>query len=194
MNPARRGTMAQAPAPPCTGLVPAPPLPAAPLSVTAQLPPDVFAWADTLRRAHFPPERNKIRAHVTLFNSLPPSVEDEVRRLLARHTAAAPPPARIAGLMALGGGTAFAIESAVLSAIHADMVESLHGVLTAQDGGRRRLHVTVQNKVSGTDAKALQADLARDFRPRNFAFAALELHRYRGGPWENAGTWPFRGR
>ena len=171
-----------------------PSLPPAPLIITAQLPPDVFAWADGLRTAHFPPERNKIRAHVTLFNALPPSVEDEVRRLLARHSAAPPPNAQITAIMPLGGGTAFAIESAAISAIHAELVESFHGVLTAQDGGRRKLHVTVQNKVSGAAAKALQADLARDFRPRSFAFAALELHRYRGGPWENAGTWPFRGR
>ncbi len=171
-----------------------PSLPPAPLIITAQLPPDVFAWADGLRTAHFPPERNKIRAHVTLFNALPPSVEDEVRRLLARYSAAPPPPAQITAIMPLGGGTAFAIESAAISAIHAELVGSFHGVLTAQDGGRRKLHVTVQNKVSGAAAKALQADLARDFRPRSFAFAALELHRYRGGPWENAGTWPFRGR
>ena len=95
--------------------------------------------------------------------------------------------------MALGGGTAFAIESPALSAIHADLVERFHGVLTAQDGGRRKLHVTVQNKVSGAAAKALQAELACDFQPRNFAFAALELHRYRGGPWEAAGSWRFRG-
>ena len=170
-----------------------PSLPPAPLIVTAQLPPEIFAWADGLRRAHFPPERNKIRAHVTLFNALPPSVEDEVRRLLARHSAAPPPPAQITAIMPLGGGTAFAIESAALSAIHAELVESFHGVLTAQDGGRRKLHVTVQNKVSGAEAKALQTELARDFQPRAFAFAALELHRYRGGPWEEAGTWPFRG-
>ena len=166
----------------------------APLLVTAQLPPDVFAWAEGLRRAHFPPERNKVRAHVTLFHALPPSVEDEVRRLLARHSAAAPPPARITGLMPLGGGTAFAIKSAALTAVHEDMVECLHGVLTAQDRGRRKLHVTVQNKVSNAEAKALQTELARDFRPRAFAFAGLELHRYRGGVWEDAGTWPFRGQ
>ena len=172
--------------------VSAPVLASAPLIVTAQLPPDVFAWADGLRRAHFPPERNKIRAHVTLFNSLPPSVEDEVRRLLARHSAAAPPCATITGVMPLGGGTAFAIECAALAAIHADLVECLHGVLTAQDAGRRKFHVTVQNKVSGAEAKALQTELARDFRPRSFAFAGLELHRYRGGPWEAAGVWPFR--
>lgn len=165
----------------------------APLLVTARLPPDVFAWADGLRRAHFPPERNKVRAHVTLFNSLPWRVEDEVRRMLARHAAAPPPAAEITGLMPLGGGTAFAIQSPALSAIHQDMVESLHGLLTAQDGGRRKLHATVQNKVSGTEAKALQAELARDFRPRPFAFAALDLHRYLGGYWEDAGSWPFRG-
>ena len=171
-----------------------PPLPPAPLVITAQLPAGVFAWADGLRRAHFPPERNKIRAHVTLFNSLPPSGEDEVRRLLARHSAAPPPPAQITAIMPLGGGTAFAIESAALSAIHADLVESFHGVLTAQDGAQRKLHITIQNKVSGAEAKALQADLARDFRPRAFAFVALDLHRYRGGPWEDAGSWRFRGR
>lgn len=170
------------------------PLPNAPLIITAQLPADIFAWADGLRRAHFPPERNKIRAHVTLFNALPPSVEDEVRRLLARHAAAAPPPARITGVMPLGGGTAFAIESTAISAIHAELVESFHGVLTAQDGGRRKLHVTIQNKVTSTQAKALQAELASDFRPRSFAFAGLELYRYRGGPWDDAGSWPFRGR
>ena len=169
-------------------------LPPAPLIITAQLPPELFAWADGLRTAHFPPERNKIRAHVTLFNALPPSVEDEVRRLLARHSAAPPPPAQITAIMPLGGGTAFAIESAALSAIHADLVESFHGVLTAQDCARRKLHVTVQNKVSSAAAKALQVELARDFHPRGFAFGALELHRYRGGPWEEAGCWRFRGR
>lgn len=165
----------------------------APLLVTARLPPDVFAWADNLRRTHFPPERNKVRAHVTLFNSLPWRVEDEVRRMLARHAAAPPPLADITGIMPLGGGTAFAISCLPLSQMHEEMVGSLHGLLTAQDGSRRKLHVTVQNKVSGTEAKALQAELARDFRPRSFAFAALDLHRYLGGHWEDAGTWPFRG-
>ncbi|WP_370516009.1 2'-5' RNA ligase family protein [Novosphingobium sp. Gsoil 351] len=156
----------------------------APLLVTAQLPRDVFAWADGLRRAHFPPERNKIRAHVTLFYALPPSVENEVRRLLARLSAAPPPPARITGLMPLGGGTAFAIESPALSAIHAELVESLRGVLTAQDSAPRKLHVTVQNKVPGAAAKALQAELARDFRPPRFR---LRRARTLPLPWRAVG-------
>lgn len=168
-------------------------LPPAPLLVTAELPRDVFAWAEGLRRRHFPPERNKVRAHVTLFHALPPSVADEVRRMLAELAAEPPPEARIAGIMPLGGGTAFHVVSPALDAIHAEMVERLHGVLSPQDRAKRKLHVTVQNKVTAAQAKALQAELARGYMPGDFAFAGLSLHRYLGGVWEDAGTWPFRG-
>ncbi|MCA1660639.1 MAG: 2'-5' RNA ligase family protein [Novosphingobium sp.] len=164
-----------------------------PLLVTAELPSKLFAWAEGLRRAHFPPERNKVRAHVTLFHALPPSVEGELRRMLAELARAPPPPARIVGLMPLGGGTAFEIASPELQALHAEMVERLHGVLSVQDRGRPKLHVTVQNKVPPAEAKALQAALAEAWRPDEFAFAGLSLHRYLGGRWEDAGTWPFRG-
>ena len=61
----------------------------APLIVTAELPADVMAWADGLRRAHFPPERNQVRAHVTLFHALPPWLEGERAAI-----AAALPPLR----------------------------------------------------------------------------------------------------
>ena len=165
----------------------------APRLVTAELPPDGYGWAEGLRRKHFPPERNKVRAHVTLFHALPPSVTHEVRRMLARLVQAPPPPARLTGIMRLGRGTAFDIASPGMLAIRAEMAELLHGVLTPQDAARPRLHVTVQNKVTPAEAKALQAELERDFRPRDFAFAGLALHRWIGGYWEDAGTWPFRG-
>ena len=165
----------------------------APLLVTAELPRDVFAWAEGLRRKHFPPERNKVRAHVTLFHALPPSAEGEVRRMLAELASEPPPAARITGLMPLGGGTAFAIASPALDALHAEMVARLHGVLSAPDRARRKLHVTVQNKVTGAEAKALQAELAEAWQPGAFVFAGLSLHRFVEGRWEDAGTWPFRG-
>jgi hypothetical protein len=167
----------------------------APLLVTAELPRDIYAWTEGLRRAHYPPERNRVRAHVTLFHALPPRLEDEVRRLIALLVTAHPPPeAQVTGLMPLGGGTAFAIHSPALSDLHQEMVERLHGVLAAQDRGARKFHVTIQNKVEPAVARALQAELAQDFRPRGFAFPALSLHRYLDGVWEDAGTWAFRGR
>ncbi|QCI94753.1 2'-5' RNA ligase family protein [Novosphingobium sp. EMRT-2] len=167
----------------------------APLIVTATLPPAEHAWLDSLRRAHFPPERNVLTAHVTLFHALPPFAEEEARALLARVCADhAPPEARLSGVMDLGKGTAFAIECAPLLALRDDIAEHFHGLLTAQDSHRPRLHVTVQNKVERVAARALQATLEADFRPRAFRFAGLALHRYMGGPWQDVARWSFRGR
>ena len=49
---------------------------AGPLIVTAELGPADFAWLDAQRRAHFPPERNQLAAHLTMFHALPPSLEE----------------------------------------------------------------------------------------------------------------------
>jgi len=168
---------------------------AGPFIVTAELPPDLFSWADGLRRAHFPPERNHLAAHVTLFHAFAPSLREELRPLLAdlaaRH---APPPARLSGLMNLGRGTALALESPAMLALRALIAEHFHGALTAQDRHPPRLHITIQNKVAPEAARALQAELAPGLQPRDFAFTGLGLHIYRGGPWEAAGRWPFRGK
>lgn len=83
----------------------------APLLITAELPPDILAWADALRREHYPPERNRLRAHVTLFHGLPPSAESEVRRLLGELANRSPVDARISGIWNMGKGTAFDVES-----------------------------------------------------------------------------------
>lgn len=167
----------------------------APLIVTATLPPPLHAWADALRRAHFPPERNFLAAHVTLFHALPPFVEEEARSVLAELCRqCAPVPALLDKLMNLGGGTAFSIHSPRLVDIRDEIAERFHGLLTGQDSHRPRLHVTIQNKVPPAEARAVQAQLSLEFVPREFAFAGLELHRYMGGPWEAAGRWAFRGR
>ena len=165
----------------------------APLIVTATLPAEIFAWADRLRRAHFPPERNHLPAHVTLFHALPPSAEGEIGRLLASLASDPPPPARLAQIISLGSGTALLIESPAMLSLREMIAERFHGMLSAQDAGRPRLHITIQNKVTSREAKALQAVLAADFQPRSFLFAGLGLDRYRGGPWEEAGRWRFRG-
>ncbi|WP_292931140.1 2'-5' RNA ligase family protein [Novosphingobium sp. PASSN1] len=167
----------------------------APLVLTAELPAALQGRADALRRAHYPAERNHVPAHVTLLRALPPFVEDEARSLLAALAAEMPPqPALLAGITDLGTGTALAIESPAMLALRAMIADHFHGMLTVQDEGVPRLHVTVQNKVLRGEAKALQAALGPAILPERFTFAALALHRYRGGPWEPAGRWPFRGR
>lgn len=164
------------------------------LILTADLPPDLHAWATALRTAHFPPERNHLAAHVTLFHALPEPYHAEIDRLLKAQTKLeAPIPARLVGLMSLGGGTALKLESPDLMDLRRDVAERMFDLLTAQDRNTPRLHVTIQNKVSSTKAKALQAELDGTIAPRDFRFPSISLHRYLGGPWEKLATYRFRG-
>jgi len=168
---------------------------AAPFIVTAELPRDVLAWADALRRAHFPPERNHLAAHVTLFHAFAPSLREELRRMLGSVAAKfAPPPATVEGLMDLGGGTALAIRSPGMLAIRQSIADHFHGSLTAQDKHPPRLHITIQNKVPRETATALQRKLAPSLESRRFIFPALGLHLYLGPHWETLSTWPLRGK
>ncbi|MEL7446206.1 MAG: 2'-5' RNA ligase family protein [Pseudomonadota bacterium] len=166
-----------------------------PFIVTAALPQDLQGWSDTLRREYYPPERNHLHAHVTMFHSFAPSLLEELRDFLPRITGEfAPPEAQIKGIMDLGKGTAIAIESAPLLALRAMIAEHFHGSLTDQDLYEPRPHITIQNKVSKEDARALQAYLAPSIEPRSFAFPALELHLYEGGPWQHVKRAAFRGK
>jgi hypothetical protein len=164
------------------------------LIVTAEIAPRELAWLDQLRRTYYPAERNRLPAHLTMFHALPPSAEGEVRRALSRFGSERPPQASIEGLMDLGGGVAFRIVSTDLDRIRRELATDFHGLLSAQDAGGWRPHVTIQNKVAPKDARALITRLDADFRPRPLAISGLGLHRYLGGPWEQLAVYSFRGR
>ena len=84
---------------------------AMPILVTATFAPGDDGWLQELRRTHYPPELNRVPAHLTLFRLLPPSVEGELGRRLAFHAASPPPRAAIGGIMDLGEGAALRIDS-----------------------------------------------------------------------------------
>ena len=170
----------------------APPRPA-PIIVSALFGDADFAYLEGLRRAHFPPERNQLSAHLTLFHHLPPSAERELRARLAEEARGPPPGAELAGLMNLGRGVALRVVSPALDAIRARLAADFTGMLTAQDAGGWRPHVTIQNKVAPADARALLAELGAAFRPRPLRIAGLAAYWYRGGPWEEITRYPFRG-
>ena len=165
-----------------------------PLLVTAELPDDILAWADGLRRAHYPPERNRLQAHVTLFHALPPSAQAEVRGLLAEFSQRQAPFAEITGLMDLGGGAAFAVASSDMVALHEQLAERLHGLVQQKDARPLRLHITVQNKVRREQALALQAELGRDLPQRSFRFRGLGLYLWDAELWRLSRIYPFRGQ
>jgi hypothetical protein len=150
-------------------------------------------WLQALRRAHYPSERNRVPAHLTLFRQLPPSAEAELDRRLSYHARAPAPAAVVTAIMDLGEGTALRIESAALEAIRSDFADALHGLLTPQDQAPWRPHVTIQNKVEPREARALQQKLRAGFQPRPLAIKGLATWHYRDGPWEPIRTWSFRG-
>lgn len=151
-------------------------------------------YFDHLRAAHFPPKRNYLAAHITLFHQLPPSSLAELDGLIRRIASDTPPPAaRLRELYSLGKGVAYRIDSPDLLAIRERIADHFYGLLTAQDQGTPRLHITVQNKVAPSEARALLADLAVGFQSRPLAITGLAVHHYRGGPWETAFARNFRG-
>jgi len=163
-----------------------------PIIVTALFGPGDDGWLQQLRRTHYPAERNRVPAHLTLFRHLPPGVADELSGRLAVAAAAPPPPARIAGIMDLGEGTAFRVDSEALAAIREALADGLHGLLMPQDQTPWRPHITIQNKVEPRVARALQQQLAATFEPRPLAIRALASWRYVDGPWERLKVHPFR--
>ncbi|RXZ34629.1 2'-5' RNA ligase family protein [Sphingomonas desiccabilis] len=162
-------------------------MPGAPIIVSALFGAADHAALDGLRRRHFPPERNQLPAHLTLFHHLPPHLAPELRQRLAAETRGiAAPRARIAGLRNLGRGVALRIESPELEEIRARLADAFAMLLTPQDRAGWRPHVTIQNKVEPAEARALLHALEADFRPRPrpLAIAGLASWWYRGGPWE----------
>ena len=164
----------------------------APIIVTALFGPGDDGWLQQLRRTHYPAERNQVPAHLTLFHQLPPSLEGELSDRLARAAAAPPPPATFTGLMDLGEGTAFRVESPALEAIREELADAFHGLLMPQDRAAWRPHITIQNKVEPRLARALQQQLAATFEPRPLLIRALASWLYLDGPWERLKVHPFR--
>ncbi|KWV92703.1 2'-5' RNA ligase family protein [Erythrobacter sp. YT30] len=172
---------------------------ARPFILTAALPPEVQGWADGLRRAHYPPERNHLLAHVTMFHSFAPSLLDELKTFLPRITAEfAPPVGQVSGIMDLGTGTAIALSAEPLLALREMIAEHFHGSLTDQDLYEPRPHITIQNKVTKREARELQRALALEIELKQdagpFVFPSLELHLYKDGPWELVKRQVFRGK
>jgi 2'-5' RNA ligase len=157
---------------------------AAPLILTLAFPADVQARLEALRRAHYPPERNRVPAHLTLFHHLPgpqaPEILDELKAVARHHR---PPELRLAGLMSLGRGVAIRVESDALDAFRDDLAERWEPLLVPQDRAGFRPHVTIGNKLEPADARRLLDRLAAGFRAERTVAAGLDLWRLDDMRW-----------
>lgn len=165
---------------------------ASPIIVSALFSAKDFDWLDSLRQSHFPPERNLISAHLTMFHHLPPSVEGELRRRLTALAKRERPSAVASDLLNLGRGVAIRIASAGLEDIRSELAADLTRLLTPQDAVAWRPHVTIQNKVRPDEARSLLMTMRENFHPRPVEITGLAAWWYRDGPWELISRHMFR--
>lgn len=165
-----------------------------PLILTLALDGASFARLDDLRRRHYPAERNRVPAHLTIFHSLPGAGLATIKRDLAAICARQRPfYLRATGWKSLDHGTALAFSSPELIALRQRLAFEWCDDLGAQDAAPIAPHVTVQNKVPPRAANALLRELQVGFRPFTARAEGLLLWRYRGGPWDLVRRYPFLG-
>lgn len=161
-----------------------------PLILTLALEEKAFAFFNALRKIYFPPERNFIDAHLTLFHHLPNEtmVTDAVENLAAgqkQFTLEVTEPRLI------GNGVAYRIECPALVQLHKKLQEQWDHFLIPQDKQKLWPHVTVQNKVPSEDAKQLLLFLQQNFSGFTTTGVALQLWEYHRGPWKLFRQYPL---
>ena len=163
----------------------------APSILTLQLDEDAFQFFNEQRQAHFPPERNFLSAHLTLFHHLPPNdqmIVEDIRTIAAVQERLS---LNITEVVSIGKGVAYKVECLPLQKLHKSLQEKWQPHLTAQDRQKLWPHITVQNKVTPDVAKQTLAQLQTFFKPFMAYGIGLTLWSYEGGPWRFIRDFPF---
>jgi hypothetical protein len=163
-----------------------------PYILTLKLDDRSFEWLDGLRRQHFPPARNFLPAHVTLFHALPGEEGTSIRQTL--HPLCSeilPLRLSFSTLRYLGKGVAVEVQCPELLQLRKQLATVWQEWLTPQDIQGYRPHVTVQNKVAPATARSLYDGLIQGWQPREGEGSGLLLWHYLGGPWELSEAFDF---
>ncbi len=164
-----------------------------PLVLTLKLDQATFDRMNALRQQYFPPERNFLPAHVTLFHALPGDREAVIQPQLAALCAQTPClPLQFPTLRFLGRGVAVDLEASALVQLQRSLAKTWYEWLTRQDRQGYRPHITLQNKVAAAEARQLYTQLSHTWRPFNGVGEGLLLWHYQGGPWALVNSFPFR--
>ncbi len=160
--------------------------------VTLGMDSEATAWFEAQRQRYYPAALNRIPAHLSLFHALP---DDRSVRYALREAARTTATFRmqVTGVRSMGRGVLYALESPDLMRLHGGLAAGFRTYLTPQDKQPLRPHVVVQNKVEPGEAKALLADLAAQFTPREVEAVGLDWWEYLGGPWRLLERFAFRG-
>jgi 2'-5' RNA ligase len=166
---------------------------AAPFVLTLEMDGESFACFDTLRRRYYPPERNLVPAHVTLFYNLPSGHAREIKALLSEVAADTKPMEIAVGeVKALERGVAILLHAPQLHRLRRTLAEEWRPWLTDQDKAGFQPHITVQNNVGAGEAYRTQKAVAAELRLSRMRGLGLHLWRYRDGRWDSDRLFRFR--
>ena len=167
--------------------------PGDPLILSLTMDGALFEKLDSLRREHFPVERNFLSAHLTLFHHLPaeelPAITQHLNGVCEETHRF---DLQVPKLRFLGKGVAAVVVAPQLLALHAGLARQWLQYLSAQDRQRLSPHVTLQNKVDPAVARGLFEKLSPRWMGLNGQAIGLSLWWYRGGPWELAAGFAFQ--
>lgn len=163
-----------------------------PLILTLKLDRSTFDRFNDLRQRYFPPERNFLPAHITLFHALPgeqaEAIESHLEAVCAETEAIK---LKFPAVRSLGKGVAAEIDSPDLLRLRQQLAIDWQSWLTRQDQQKYKPHITIQNKVTPEEAKRLYQELAASWEPIEAIGEGLLLWQYLGGPWELAREFSF---
>ena len=158
--------------------------------LTIRFDPVSQAHFESMRQRHFPPERNLVPAHLTLFHVLPVS-EEICSTLTAIASTTQVFPIDVTGLRSLGRGVAYSLAGPELHSVHRLLSFSFAALLHPQDKQKFRPHVVIQNKSTEAQAGDLLSALQASFQAFTVQAQGLDLWHYRDGPWELATQFDF---
>lgn len=162
-----------------------------PLILTLALNNEAELFFDALRQRHFPPERNFLKAHLTLFHHLPPDKPGILEAIKTVYMQQELFILRVVDVVGIGRGVAYKLESDTLQQMHKQWQQQWQPWLIPQDKQKLWPHVTVQNKVAPQTARELLQQLQNSFTPFKIQGTGLRLWKYLGGPWELLETFLF---
>ena len=161
--------------------------------LTLAFTPEVETRLTTLRVLHFPPERNYLDAHVTLFHALPPAT----RSLWSADLQSAVESTSVFNLRftapySLGAGVAIRVDCPPLVSFRENLRTRWAAMLLRQDSQPYRPHCTIQNKVDVSEARDLLRELKDSWTPIDANAHGVRLWTYLGGPWKFEEEFRFR--
>jgi len=146
-----------------------------------------------LRNQYFPPNLNKLEAHIALFRALPgsqlPAISTDIHDLVNSQS---PFPIKTIKPFQLGHGVAIQVHAPDAVEIFNKLSEKWAGFLSKQDQSFRA-HYTLQNKVEKEVAERTLQEVRGTFRGEEGLVGGLVLYRYDRGFWRDARVFDFGG-